>query len=114
MNDAVQVRVVEVQAVDQHAIGERSVPYGQPDIASDDAAAFGARRRADRGLAERLDTCHGRICEIVGIGGKTATQGVEDQQLGACQHRFGQLRELQSGGKIRERRGGGAILARCA
>src|SRR4051812_23073520 len=95
MHDACQMRVVEVEAVDQDAVRERRVAQWQP-LAPTDQAGF-AR------AAERRETGDGRVRKRIGVRGKAAPEGVENEELGPLAHalRGGVERQFgRKGGKL--------------
>ena len=95
VDDAVEMGIVEIEAVDQHAVGERRVAHRQANVAADHAAGSLAAQR--RGAGDR------DVGEVVGIGREAAAQRIEDQELGAMQHRRRNIFERQVGGKLGQR-----------
>jgi len=69
--------IVEIQAVDQHAIDERGVADRQAVGAADNAAP------ADP--AERGGAGQGGVREAVGVRGNAAAKRIENQELGPLQ-----------------------------
>ena len=69
--------IVEIQAVDQHAIDERGIADRQAVGAADNAAA------ADP--AERGGAGQGGVREAVGVRGNAAAKRIENQELGPLQ-----------------------------
>ena len=78
VNDAVEMGIVEVETMDQHAIGEGRVPNRQADIAADHtASSLSAKGRSPR---------NSDIGETIGVGSQSTPQRIENQQLASMEY----------------------------
>jgi hypothetical protein len=77
VDNAGQVGIVEIQAVDQHAVDERGVADRQAVGAADDAAPANPAERGGAG--------QGGVREAVGVRGNSAAKRIENQELGPLQ-----------------------------